>query len=440
MLHDFDELRRTAATVERLRNNVGILNPRPPGWRNGLIQVAKKGIARTLTWYTRPLDEFNRAVSRLLDDLALSMAYLSANMTDPDRIAANADALHHVTADLGALEKRLERLENGSTAREEPITSAPDIPAARESMEEQLEFLREKLDYVQEQVRALVSVAETTDPEASGPAVEKDRDQQHGKSSRFLRGTGAGKDRTAYIIGLFGSGRWYINELLLHHIGERAGYFRDTIRIHPGPTSMIYSGHATMRHPSRFQYPPIIMSQIMEAVGSRTADSLFIFRHPLDSLLTNWVWWRTFSRENRMIGSISQVFKDDDDFCAELDRNFSEFEAFAENDPAFFAAIPGPRFLSFAEFVEETELHRRAASLSLRLEDFAADPAREFSRIAGVMSVDLDPSGLDIAPPRTKPYRHLAVLDKVPRFRDFIRDLDTETKARMEKMGYGVAT
>jgi hypothetical protein len=40
----------------------------------------------------------------------------------------------------------------------------------------------------------------------------------------------------------------YINELMLQNIGERAKYFRDTIRLHPGPTPMIYSGHATMRY------------------------------------------------------------------------------------------------------------------------------------------------------------------------------------------------
>src|SRR5271154_5403531 len=64
-----------------------------------------------------------------------------------------------------------------------------------------------------------------------------------------------GNDRTAYVIGLFGSGRWYINELLRLNIGERANYLRDTIRFHPGPTSMIYSGHSTIRHVSSLQYP-----------------------------------------------------------------------------------------------------------------------------------------------------------------------------------------
>ena len=103
---------------------------------------------------------------------------------------------------------------------------------------------------------------------------------------------------------------------------------------------------------------------------------------------------------------------------------------------SFFAAVPGPRFLSFPEFVEETELYLQSATLALRLEDFMIDPLKEFSKIADLMSVDLDLSQLHVAPPRTKPYGYLVVKDKVPRFRDFINGLDAETKRRTERIGY----
>jgi len=39
----------------------------------------------------------------------------------------------------------------------------------------------------------------------------------------------------------------------MQNIGERVQYFREVghrIRLHPGPTSRIYSGHATMKHVS----------------------------------------------------------------------------------------------------------------------------------------------------------------------------------------------
>ena len=229
-----------------------------------------------------------------------------------------------------------------------------------------------------------------------------------------------------------------MNQLMRQHMGKRAKYFRDRIRIHPGPTSMIYSGHATIRHVSRAQVLPAVTSRILEAVRSGFADSIFVYRHPLDSLLTNWVYWWTSIRDNRAI-VVSMAYKNTDDLCADLEWNFSEFKASAQGDPDFFVAAPGPRFLSFPEFVEETELHLQSATLTLRLEDFMIDPCKEFSKIAEVMSVDLDLSRLQLAPPRTKPYRYLAVKEKVPRFRNFVDGLDAETKRRIEKIGYKVA-
>ncbi len=249
----------------------------------------------------------------------------------------------------------------------------------------------------------------------------------------------AGTDRTAYVIGLFGAGRWYINQLLWQNIGDRAIYFRDMLRCHPGPTSMIYSGHATLRYVSSLQDPPATTSLLLDAVRAGVADSIFIRRHPLDSLLTNWVWWRTYIRSHRMVAGISQIYKNRDNFCADLDRNFPEFRSFAEGDPGFFAAAPGLRFLSFSEFVEETELHLPMATLALRFEDFMADPAREFSRIAAVMSVDLDSKYLRFTAPLTGPYGYLAVREKVPRFRAFVESIDADTKRRIDRIGYEMA-
>jgi hypothetical protein len=199
---------------------------------------------------------------------------------------------------------------------------------------------------------------------------------------------------------------------------------------------MIYSGHATMKYVSRAQELPPVMSRILEAAGSGFANLIFVYRHPLDSLLTNWIWWRTYIRENRLISGISQVYKNTDDLCADLDRNYSDFKAFAEGDPDFFAGVPGPRFLSFAEFVEETELHFQSATLTLRLEDFIIDALKEFSKIVEVMSADLDLSRLCLTPPRTKPYGYLAVKDNVPRFKSFVDGLNAETRRRIERIGY----
>jgi hypothetical protein len=107
---------------------------------------------------------------------------------------------------------------------------------------------------------------------------------------------------------------------------------------------MIYSGHATIRHVSRFQAPPEVTSRVLEAARSGLADFIFISRHPLDSLVTNWVWWRTYLRDHIMIRSISQVYRYTPDLCTALQQNFSEFKAFADGDPEFFATAPRPAF------------------------------------------------------------------------------------------------
>jgi hypothetical protein len=245
-----------------------------------------------------------------------------------------------------------------------------------------------------------------------------------------------GNDRTAYIIGLFGSGRWYLNELIVAHCGKRARYLRDSIRLHPGPTSMIYSGHATLKYLSRFQAVPGDSVRIVQAVSSGIANSVFIYRHPLDSLLTNWLWWRTYLRENRWIHGISQIYTNTNDLCADLEADFDNFRAFAEGDPAFLRQAPGPRFLSFAEYVEETELHVQSATLALRLEDFMADPTKEFLRMTRAMSIEVRLNGRPVVPPRTTGYRWLAVKDGVPQFRSFVDELDAETKRRIAQIGY----
>jgi len=40
-------------------------------------------------------------------------------------------------------------------------------------------------------------------------------------------------EKTAYFIGLFGTGRWYVTELIRQNIGQRAKYWRNEIRFRP---------------------------------------------------------------------------------------------------------------------------------------------------------------------------------------------------------------
>jgi len=382
---DFEELRRTLAVMENRRKAVGAVNPRASGLHNRGLQLFKNLLARALHWYTRPLKEFNTSVAQSLVDIYSALEHLSANIV--------------------VLDERL--------------------------AQEQLELLHA-------QVRALVSLEHTASEGSVAATVNTGCEDTRTTDSDYPLETRLGNDRTTYILGLFGTGRLYLNELILQNIGERAKYFRDGLRLYPGPTSMICSGHITMKYLSRDQTPPAIMARIVEAVKARFADSIFVYRHPLDSLLTNWIYWRTYVRDNRTVCGITDVYQSSDDLLADLDRNFFEFKAFADGDPDFYLGLPGPRFLSFPEFVEETALHCQVASLTLRLEDFMSDPANEFSKVTDLMSVDLDLRQRRILPPRSKPYRFLSAKEQVPRFKRFIDGMNIETKRRIERLGYSL--
>jgi hypothetical protein len=455
-LYDFDELRREAATLKRLRKAVGTVNPRTPGWHNGLIQLVKKLIARMLNWYIRPLQEVNESICRSLEEIVRALDHLSINAVAFDRLTTNLDAFERTSMNMVAFDRRINTADKFSPQLLDHISThivtlerlSMDMLALKgrsalmerksatlaKSMQEQLELVREHL-------KALVSLQKTANPEAFG-GMEIDGNQPARWNSGLYIDGDSEKYKTVYVIGLFGTGRRYINELLREkkNIGERAKYFRDAIRLHPGPTPMIYSGHATVRYPSRAQELPVVMRGIVEAVRSEFAHLIFLYRHPLDSLLTNWIWWRSYIRANRWISGISEVYQNTDELYADLDRHFLEFKAFAEGDPGFFAGVPGPRFLSFAEFVEETELHLQSATLVLRLEDFATDPLKEFSKVVEVVAADLDVSQLSLAAPRTSAYGYLTAMERVARFRDFVNGLSAETKKRLEKIGYNVST
>ena len=53
--YDIDELRSAVGAIERYRNAIGAVNPRPSGWYNNLIQHLERPLHRSLAWYTWPL-------------------------------------------------------------------------------------------------------------------------------------------------------------------------------------------------------------------------------------------------------------------------------------------------------------------------------------------------------------------------------------------------
>jgi len=57
----------------RAHNQVGELNPRLSGLHNNAVQLVKKAMQRSLTWYTRPLQVFQAAILRTLRDISVAL-------------------------------------------------------------------------------------------------------------------------------------------------------------------------------------------------------------------------------------------------------------------------------------------------------------------------------------------------------------------------------
>ena len=270
-----------------------------------------------LAWYTRPLHEFNASVSRSLEEIVGALDRLSINVVAFDRLTMNMDAFERTSMNMVAFDRRIntadkfvpqmldhlsmhivaiERISMDLLALQGRLAQLETMSAALvKSIEGRLELLHE-------QMKALVSLQKVANPEAPANRIEADWAKFSRDNSGSIFDVGSGNDKTAYVIGLFGTGRRYINELLREkRISEKGRkYFRDAIRLHPGPTPMIYSGHATMRHASRGQELPAVMRSILEAVRSGFANLVFLHRHPLDSLLTNWIWWRAYIHDEQM--------------------------------------------------------------------------------------------------------------------------------------------
>jgi len=73
---DVSELDHLNAELWKLRNGVGQLNPRGAGVANRAVQVFKKLVQRSLSWYTRSLNDYHESVNRAIEYHAGALASL----------------------------------------------------------------------------------------------------------------------------------------------------------------------------------------------------------------------------------------------------------------------------------------------------------------------------------------------------------------------------
>jgi len=97
---DIGALQLKLGAIISAHRQVGIVNPRHPGPINRLIQTFKTSLRRILTWYTRPLVEFQACTIQFLSETAKILARGESRL---DTLEQNVELLRTDLADLRQL-------------------------------------------------------------------------------------------------------------------------------------------------------------------------------------------------------------------------------------------------------------------------------------------------------------------------------------------------
>ncbi len=103
-----ESLSQASKSADALASGIGKVNPRPPGFVNGLIQGWKKAVARVLDWHVRPQREFNGAVVNAIEQAIGAIESTNRNIQALAEGLHQSRDVHCATAEeLDAVHKRL---------------------------------------------------------------------------------------------------------------------------------------------------------------------------------------------------------------------------------------------------------------------------------------------------------------------------------------------
>jgi SAM-dependent methyltransferase len=107
-LYPLAQIEFKIASARLAQTEIGAINPRRPGFHNNLIQVFKKAIRRSLSWYTRPLMRFHSAVVDSLSEAGFALKNVQGGFLELNR--AQAEEIEHVRDELSKLREELSKL------------------------------------------------------------------------------------------------------------------------------------------------------------------------------------------------------------------------------------------------------------------------------------------------------------------------------------------
>ncbi len=162
------------------------------------------------------------------------------------------------------------------------------------------------------------------------------------------------------VIGLFGTGRNYFSNAFLSH-STLAPLFQDGLASCGmyANHSLICSGHATLRHQSSFQMEPDqTEALLLRPLHDGFHRILFVLRHPVDSLFSNWAWWRRYCETGTPHnGAVKEVFGGNMGLIDDIRSNIPAFLSFMA-EGSIPSKLGGPAehcsFLSFEQILDES--------------------------------------------------------------------------------------
>jgi hypothetical protein len=116
---DFAELRRNVLDASTYHAMVGQLNPRGPGLPNRSVQLVKKVMRRSLSWYTRPLHLFQGSVARSLEQSSKGIQHNYSRILQlQNQVRALEDeqqnAVRKINSQIASQDERLEAAETAN--------------------------------------------------------------------------------------------------------------------------------------------------------------------------------------------------------------------------------------------------------------------------------------------------------------------------------------
>lgn len=138
VVKNLGRLRAEVMAASLSHNAVGSINPRRGGPVNASIQFVKRAMRRSLTWYTRPLHQFQGAVARslqeiseFLDNLQASVDSVSGELVNVGDKVARLETFETRVLELERHMRHLNHLaENAALARDGASPGAPTWQSA----------------------------------------------------------------------------------------------------------------------------------------------------------------------------------------------------------------------------------------------------------------------------------------------------------------------